>query len=56
MKTPQLPTGESNVSGTDDFWKNASYYFKPGCYVQDNTGTSSEGGRIRVKGVSVSHH
>lgn len=36
-------------------WKTKPLYFKAGVYTQDNTGYSSEGGRVIFQNLSVSH-
>jgi hypothetical protein len=36
-------------------WKEKPLYFKAGVYTQDNTGYSSEGGRVVFENLSVSH-
>lgn len=36
-------------------WKNDKYYFKLGAYVQVNTGTAQQGGRVAFYSVSVEH-
>lgn len=36
-------------------WKDKPLYFKAGVYTQDNTGYSSEGGRVMFENLSVSH-
>jgi hypothetical protein len=36
-------------------WTKDSYYFKLGDYVQLNTGTSADGGRVSFYSLSIAH-
>jgi hypothetical protein len=40
---------------SNSMWQSDRYYFKAGSYVQDNTGTSSEGARVEFTALSTSH-
>jgi hypothetical protein len=37
-------------------WKTDTYYFKAGAYVQDNTGSSSVGGRVQFYALEAEHN
>jgi hypothetical protein len=37
-------------------WQSDRYYFKAGSYVQDNVGSSTEGGQVQFSSLSVSHN
>jgi hypothetical protein len=41
---------------TASTWKTDTYYFKAGAYVQDDTGPSSVGGRVRFYSLTVEHN
>lgn len=51
----------NGVTQTHDFvaadpnWKNEVFYFKAGAYTQDNAGTSTEGGRVKIYSLNVTH-
>src|SRR6185503_16878576 len=48
-------TKSHNFYATDSAWKDSTFYFKAGAYLQDNTGPETEGGRVAFYSLSVSH-
>lgn len=48
-------TQTEDIFGLDPEWAKQTLYFKVGSYVQDNEGPSTEGGRVAVSKLSVSH-
>jgi hypothetical protein len=40
---------------SNSMWQSDRYYFKAGSYVQDNAGTSSEGGRVEFTQLNTTH-
>ena len=45
----------ANILQNDPAWANQTFYFKAGSYVQDNSGSSSEGGRVAFYKLKVQH-
>jgi hypothetical protein len=48
-------TYSHNCFASDPAWQTINYYFKAGSYVQDNSGTDTEGGRVAFYQLSVTH-
>ncbi len=44
-----------NIFETDPEWADQTLYFKAGCYVQDNEGPTTEGGRVSITKLEVRH-
>jgi len=44
-----------NVFQADPAWANQAFFFKAGCYCQDNSGPSAEGARVAFYQLSVEH-
>jgi hypothetical protein len=44
-----------NVFEKDPAWARQTLYFKAGAYVQDNHGPASEGARVMISKLKVSH-
>jgi hypothetical protein len=44
-----------NIFDNDPAWAGQTFYFKGGAYVQDNKGPSSEGGRVELTRLKVTH-
>jgi hypothetical protein len=43
---------DTNISAT---WRDKPLYFKAGVYVQDNTGYTSEGGKVTFSKLDIDH-
>lgn len=60
MQDGKLKVGANGKTVSYDYtaatWKTDTYYFKAGDYVQDNTGSSSVGGRVRFYSLAVEHN
>jgi hypothetical protein len=39
----------------DSSWRTQGMYFEAGSYIQDNVGTSSDGGRVSFYALTTSH-
>ncbi len=48
-------TKSVDTFNNDPEWAGQTFYFKAGSYVQDNSGTSAEGGRVEFYQLSTSH-
>src|SRR5207253_8811798 len=48
-------TKSHNIFADDPVWKNMTYYFKAGAYLQDNLGPPTEGGRVSFYQISATH-
>jgi hypothetical protein len=45
-----------NILENSSAWAGQTFYFKAGCYVQDNLGSPSEGGRVVFSKLAVTHY
>jgi hypothetical protein len=48
-------TRSHDLLATDSTWGTISYYFKAGAYLQDNSGPTTEGGRVSFYQISATH-